>query len=131
MRNTKFRGRRAKGDWVYGCLVYSDSLCPAIYFEKGTGAVKEMDFIYVKKETVGELTEIPDKNGGEIFEGDQMIVLGRTCTVIMVKGCWCLTGGKWENPGISKDKDASELYLWANGSEVMGNIHEPPDLTHP
>jgi len=66
----KFRGIKSNGNWVYGCLVYSENIPPAIYFEVGNDAYRKMDFVYVKSESVGEFTGLYDKNGVEIYEND-------------------------------------------------------------
>ncbi len=70
MREILFRGKTANGEWVYGSLVHSKNIQPAIYFEVGKGSVKTFDFVYVKPETVGRFIERHDKNGKMIFKGD-------------------------------------------------------------
>ena len=59
MRVIKFRGKKlSNGDWIYGSLVSSKDIDPAIYFQTGNGAVKTMDWVYVKGDTVGQFTSL-------------------------------------------------------------------------
>ena len=65
MREIKFRGQTANCEWVYGSLVHSKNIQPAIYFEVGKGSVKTFDFVYVKPETVGQFTGLHDSTTWE------------------------------------------------------------------
>ena len=68
MRIIKFRGKKpSNGDWVYGSLVSSKDIDPAIYFQTGNGMVKTMDWVYVKGDTVGQFTSLYDKNGKAVY----------------------------------------------------------------
>ena len=50
MRVIKFRGKKvSNGDWVYGSLVSSKDIDPAIYFQRGNGMIKTMDWVYCAK----------------------------------------------------------------------------------
>ena len=50
MRIIKFRGQKlSNGEWIYGSLVSSKDIGPAIYFQRGNGMVKTMDWVYCAK----------------------------------------------------------------------------------
>ena len=125
MRIIKFRGKKpSNGDWVYGSLVSSKDIDPAIYFQTGNGAVKTMDWVYVKGDTVGQFTSLYDKNGKEIYEGDILKVQGtdEKIEVRFVRGVFAFL---WNGDLDDEAPINAPTQEWA---EVIGNIHDNPTL---
>ncbi len=127
-------GEYKKGDWVFGDLVRlkdGEKTSTMIY-----------GFGEVIPETVGQYTGLTDKNGKKIFEGD------------ILKNDWCfLRGysvvkfGEYKTLNMSDEYQQGDLgfYLehihevdkrttrkdmmyFANKCEVIGNIHDNPEL---
>jgi uncharacterized phage protein (TIGR01671 family) len=149
-REIEFRGKRVdNSEWVYGDLVQKGN--------DGIRIVKELDHVDcaeynciengVTPESVGQYTGLKDKNGKKIFEGDVFFNKNRTLLTLnedrrlyLVKwnvGEYGDTGGKtWlkEKPGFSfdkinpKDKNYMSLIFSQDMIEVVGNIHEHPEL---
>ena len=106
MREILFCGKRIdNGEWVWGFLTFD--------------GVNEVYYIYdseVDPSTVGQYTGLKDKNGKRIFEGDILSLrTGRQHVVMFEDGAFVL-----ENTAIS--------IRFANKFDVIGNIHENPDL---
>ena len=125
MRIIKFRGKKpSNGDWIYGSLVSSKDIDTAIYFQTGNGAVKTMDWVYVKGDTVGQFTSLYDKNGKEIYEGDILKVQGtdEKIEVRFVRGVFAFL---WNGDLDEEAPINAPTQEWA---EVIGNIHDNPKL---
>ena len=125
MRIIKFRGKKpSNGDWVYGSLVSSKDIEPAIYFQTGNGMVKTMDWVYVKQDSVGQFTSLYDKNGKEIYEGDILKVQGtdEKIEVRFVRGVFAFL---WNGDLDNEAPINAPTQEWA---EVIGNIHDNPTL---
>ena len=143
-RQIKFRGKlRDGGRWVYGSLLTWPDGDVYILYDKDFEKTEKVDKQPVIPETVGQFTEMYDKVGKEIYEGDivecvswneyftnpdtgefmepfrrMMYVEYRRGGFKMVEPMpkVCLTDPEWDMPH-------------QNGSlEIKGNIHDNPDM---
>lgn len=112
MREILFRGKDAFIDkWVTGFLVD----------EKHIGDWVEAN--PVNPETVGQFTGLKDKNGKKIFEGD--IVEISHDAYHGVRGEVFFEKGSFMLKNVS---DVLSLYGFLLWCEVIGNIHDNPEL---
>jgi len=117
----EFRGIKNTGDFVYGSLVCSKNIQPAIYFEIGKGLIKSFDWCYVKPETIGQYVGRKDIKKCKIFKGDIIeahIIKWETATTGSIEfdinnSCWC----------SKNDAGLTPLYH-LSCIEVIGNIHQ-------
>ena len=122
MREIIFRGKRNSGEWVYGSLVYSATIQPAIYFEVGNGTAKAFDWCYVDPDTVGQFVGLCDKHGNKIFEGDIVGIAAPYTSWYVVK----FVDGMFFASLANKDESYESRPLWvvADKFSVIGNIYD-------
>lgn len=134
MREIMFRGKRIdNGEWVYGYYgELTDGEITNSYIMTNTFSFTPNKYIYftdnlVKSETVGQYTEVKDKKGVEIFEGDIIIreiyVSGTRNEDFM--GEVKMYEGRW---WIDNGQDAVPLWTEIEELSILGNIYQNPEL---
>ena len=139
MREIRFRGKRIdNGEWGEGYYVYMKKSkshriytgnCH-IYTDKDTGRWTITPIFYkVIPETVGQFTGLTDKNGKKIFEGD--IIKGKFCNYVI----WFdeterafVYGNSYKAGYRHHMSDYLLKSAFPHGIEVIGNIHDHPEL---
>lgn len=123
MREILFRGKRKLGnEWIEG------SLHTEKFADDEEYLCCEINQCDVYPETVGQYTDLTDKNGKRIFEGD--IVKGdrEYFTYTHPYGRVVYDGGQFLIAFDDALEDIECLGAWANAVEVIGNIHDNPEL---
>ena len=130
MREIEFRAKtlseitngnlKKDGTWVYG--YYRDRIdCPTI----SEFSFADADYIdyEVDVKTLGQYTGLKDKNGTKIFEGDIVNMLNITDYPMQIK--W---NKKWARFIFYNLVDKTEMNLFTEQCEVIGNIYDNPEL---
>lgn len=135
MREILFRGKRVdNGEWVEGNLVRDAKrqryfiMHLLITIPSGHYIEDEYEVI---PETVGQYTGLKDKDGKKIFEGDVAQYVGifkkDFYEITFNNGSFCTRDIiRQENYGTSFDD--SEFGMSGDMLEVIGNIHDNPEL---
>ena len=134
MRLSKFRGYDKIADtWVVGFGVVPDSVVSGrkwIMFNDSEGVIID------DPDTIGEWTRLYDKNGEHIFEGDiiKRIDTGGTQVCVWKNDRWLFRAvyDSWLKQNILNRKSDVGAYIMTTFKiEVIGNIHENPNLLKP
>ena len=143
MMEIKFRGKSVEsGEWIYGDLIkgehYYISTKDDFHY-----AVVSIDghmstFVnIVIPESVGEYTGLHDKNGKDIYEGDVACVPYIDCIFGDLVGKDIDYDFKFvvnfkDASFVLSNKDRGNIYINEFGIniEIIGNIHDNPELIH-
>ncbi len=126
MREILFSGKlKGENEWITGNLLFYSDVNRAYI---SLGVFKGGSFLEVQKETVGQYTGLTDKNGKKIFEGDIVKFCDIKGVINYSTGCYCVKTNKpdWK----SRNNPAIDIVLneYENELEVIGNIHDNPEL---
>lgn len=148
MREYLFRGKRLEKDrcgfddidWVEGSLIDSGNHGQVAIFPWVKGAstmglrqLVNLRMVGVDSATVGRCTGLPDKNGRKIYE-DDVVDIGEHIPTVnglyrvifdTVNHCWAL---ERDLKHFHNYFSFSDLNGFAETSEVIGNIHDNPEL---
>ena len=122
-REVIFRGKRTDcGEWVEGDLLHYESGEMAIckgFSKYGYEATEIIGRYKVIPKTIGQFTGLTDKNGKRIFEGDIVRYEDDIGYVI------------YNGDDARFLVDSPNMYIsmdYSNEFEVIGNIHDNPEL---
>lgn len=133
MREILFRGKRVdNGEWIYGFFI-NDSYGIRKFIKPNIiiGDIGEASFngngdyisYEVIPETVGQYTGEKDKNGKKIFEGD-VVEVPNWDFAGMVE--YAIPECRYEIAML--DGDYVMMHDFASDVEIIGNIHDNPEL---
>lgn len=129
-REILFRGKRVDtGEWVEGYLLQSNLIVPVGQFfnfckcnDKNI-ITSDSCFVFyeIDQKTRGEYTGLTDKNGVKIFEGDILYDEYNECNCLVTfdEGSFCF---------VDDNVCQSVWGCSMAGFEVIGNIHDNPEL---
>ena len=130
MREILFRGKRIDNDEMFrGNLLKLNKktyLVPQnAWFEWG----KLTAIVEIYPETLGQYTGLRDKNGKRIFEGD-ICKNTKTSEIVSVQWHGTMAGYVWNKRKENNQNlfDFGELFRAYDKYEVIGNIHDNPEL---
>lgn len=123
MREILFRGKRKdNGEWVDGDLLHD-------HFSNVAGVVKYINVMIpfeIDPETIGEYTDLVDKNDVKIFEGDICQNGERTYLI-----CWISWQYAWGCLNLKTGRKTPIYQVISregNNFEVIGNKFDNPEL---
>lgn len=126
MRENLYHGKRKdNGEWVEGCLLGNDLIVPKgqPFYVCRCILDSALTIYEVIPETVGQYTELPDKNGRPIFEGN---IIRDTETFDVGEIYFDTDTARFV---IEFEKMIIDFSDYNNGDvEVIGNIYDNPEL---
>ena len=121
-REILFRGKRVDtGEWIEGSLIGDDVIVGKIVeFEEDYFCT---EFWYkVDPETVGQFTGMTDKKGKKLFEGDVYSMGEKNILYVVIFDKSQFIGKQVGNRSLAG------LEYWKSDIEIIGNIHDNPEL---
>ena len=141
MRDIIFRGKRTdNGEWVYGVPTkdsHGETVMVESVYECEEYNCRGANCLYVDENTVGQYTDLTDKNGTKIFEGDIVTYEdavadyeGYHDDVFLNRGEVELSA--WDGICFTNRQTVEMDDLYESETtvdcKVIGNIHDNPEL---
>ena len=126
MRDIEFRGKQTdNGEWVYGVPTKDgrgEMVMVENIFECEEYNCRGANCLYVDENTVGQYTNLKDKNGTKIFEGDIVLLKGyeEPYQVVFDESCFLVYS---DSVRYAMDN------FYDYEIEVVGNIYDNPELS--
>lgn len=125
-RKIKFRGKRlSDGEWIYGDLLHN---VDCVKIREWEADVNQIPKSYVVDEnTIGQYTGFKDKNEKEMYEGD-IVNLASEDTEPFMRNIPLVVRRYPDGQFLLVDRLGCRDFLVTNIVEVIGNIHDNPEL---
>lgn len=125
-REIKFRGkRRDSGEWVYGDLLHNVDCLKIREWEIDVNQIPKS--YVVDENTIGQYIGFKDKNEREMYEGD-IVNLASEKTEPFIRNIPLVVRRYIDGQFVLVDRFGCRDFLITNIVEVIGNIHDNPEL---
>lgn len=125
-RKIKFRGKRlSDGEWVYGDLLHNVDCVKIREWEKDVNQIPKS--YVVDENTIGQYIGFKDKNEREMYEGD-IVNLASEKTEPFMRNIPLVVRRYPDGQFLLVDRLGRRDFLITNIVEVIGNIHDNPEL---